>query len=218
MPYLKNHKRYRHVLGTNLSAMPNFIFNFNTFMGLIIHAFRVINENTYFWTDILDFGGCHLGILHGHIIFEKSGVWRIYVPIFMLASQSERILQYFAITRSTRADLGMHRDERTHCTCKCRFIDEMHETCQCFRLGDQWEAECTVFKSGIVSVANKSPLDLLQARINTAEHKTAVAVRGENILCHILCPIMNRVFEALNIPEKLRNYAHTSQVAKNYIF
>ena len=39
MLYLKNRKGYRHVLGTTLSGMPNFIFNFNTHMGLKINAF-----------------------------------------------------------------------------------------------------------------------------------------------------------------------------------
>ena len=39
MLYLKNRNGYRHVLGTKISAIPNFIFNFNTFMGLKINAF-----------------------------------------------------------------------------------------------------------------------------------------------------------------------------------
>ena len=65
MLYLKNRNRYRHVLGTKLSGMPNFIFNFNTYMGLKINAFWVIKEKPCFWTDILDFGGRHLGILRG---------------------------------------------------------------------------------------------------------------------------------------------------------
>ena len=29
---------------------------------------------------------------------------------------------------------------------------------------------------------------------------------------------MNRIFEAPNVPQKLRNFARTSQVAKNYVF
>ena len=39
MLYLKSRNRYRRVLGTTISGMPNFIFNFNTFMGLKINAF-----------------------------------------------------------------------------------------------------------------------------------------------------------------------------------
>ena len=39
MLYLKNRNRYRHVLGTKISGMSNFIINFNTFMGLKINAF-----------------------------------------------------------------------------------------------------------------------------------------------------------------------------------
>ena len=65
MLYLKNRNRYRHVLGTKLSGMPNFIFNLNTYMGLKINAFWVIKEKPCFWTDILDFEGRHLGILRG---------------------------------------------------------------------------------------------------------------------------------------------------------
>ena len=38
-----------------MSIMTNFIFNFNTFMGLKNNAFRVIKEKTHFWADILDF-------------------------------------------------------------------------------------------------------------------------------------------------------------------
>ena len=60
-----NRNRYRHVLGTKITGMPNFIFNFNTFMGLKINAFEVIKEKTYFGADILDFGAGHLGILRG---------------------------------------------------------------------------------------------------------------------------------------------------------
>ena len=44
MLYLKNRNGYRHVLGTKISAIPNFIFNFNICMGLKINAFRVIKE------------------------------------------------------------------------------------------------------------------------------------------------------------------------------
>ena len=44
MLYLKIHNRYQHVLGTKMSIMTNFRFNFNTFMGLKINAFRVIKE------------------------------------------------------------------------------------------------------------------------------------------------------------------------------
>ena len=33
MLYLKNRNGYRHVLGTKISAIPNFIFNFNIFIG-----------------------------------------------------------------------------------------------------------------------------------------------------------------------------------------
>ena len=65
MLYLKNHNRYRHELGTKLTGKPNFIFNFNTFIGIKINAFEVIKEKTYFWADILDFGAGHLGILRG---------------------------------------------------------------------------------------------------------------------------------------------------------
>ena len=57
MLYLKNRNRYRHVLGTEISGMPNVIFNFNTFMGLKINEFRVIKEKTCFGADILDFEG-----------------------------------------------------------------------------------------------------------------------------------------------------------------
>ena len=57
MLYLKNRKSYRHVLGTKISGMPNFIFNLNTFMGLKINACRVIEEKQCFWADILDFEG-----------------------------------------------------------------------------------------------------------------------------------------------------------------
>ena len=42
MLYLTNHTRFIHVCGTKLSAMPNFIFAPNTFMGLKINAFGVI--------------------------------------------------------------------------------------------------------------------------------------------------------------------------------
>ena len=52
--------------------MPNFILTFNTFMGLKIFVFRVMKEKTHFWTDILDFGGCHLGILQGMQYFQKQ--------------------------------------------------------------------------------------------------------------------------------------------------
>ena len=69
MLYLKNCNRYRHKLGTKISKMTNFIFNFNMFMGLKINAFRVIKEKTCFQTDILDFGGRHLGISHGQQYF-----------------------------------------------------------------------------------------------------------------------------------------------------
>ena len=44
MLYLKNRNRYQHVLGTKMSRMTNFIFNFNTCMGLKINAFWVIKE------------------------------------------------------------------------------------------------------------------------------------------------------------------------------
>ena len=44
MLYLKNRNRYQHVLGTKMSIMINFIFNFNTFMGHKINAFQVIKE------------------------------------------------------------------------------------------------------------------------------------------------------------------------------
>ena len=39
MMYLKNRIGYRHVLGTKMSTIPNFIFNINIFMGLKIKAF-----------------------------------------------------------------------------------------------------------------------------------------------------------------------------------
>ena len=39
MLYLKNRNGYRHVLGAKMSTIPNFIFNFNIFMGLKIKAF-----------------------------------------------------------------------------------------------------------------------------------------------------------------------------------
>ena len=69
MLYLKNRNRYRHVLGTKTSAMPIFIFNFNTFMGLKMNAIRVIKEKQHFWAGILDFGGRHLEILLGYRYF-----------------------------------------------------------------------------------------------------------------------------------------------------
>ena len=72
MLYLKNRNGYRHVLGTKISAIPKFIFNFNIFMGIKINAFRFIKEKTHFWADILDFGGRHLGILRGQRAFLKE--------------------------------------------------------------------------------------------------------------------------------------------------
>ena len=42
MLYLTDRTRFRHVRGTKISAMPNFIFASNTFMGLKINAFGVI--------------------------------------------------------------------------------------------------------------------------------------------------------------------------------
>ena len=57
MLYRENRNRYRHVLGTKISAMPTFILTFKTFMGLKIYAFRVIKEKPHLWADILDFGG-----------------------------------------------------------------------------------------------------------------------------------------------------------------
>ena len=74
MPYLKNHKRYRHVLGTEISVMPKFIFNFNTFMVLKINAFRAIKEKPNFWTDILDLWAAILEFCVASGIFEKSWV------------------------------------------------------------------------------------------------------------------------------------------------
>ena len=91
MLYLKTHNGYRDVLGSKMSAIPNFIFNFNIFMGLKIKAFRVIKEKTHFWADILDFGAAILEFCVANVIFEKSGVWRVYVPNFMLVSPSERL-------------------------------------------------------------------------------------------------------------------------------
>ena len=38
MLYLKNRNRYKHVLGTEISVMSNFLFNFNIFMGLKTNA------------------------------------------------------------------------------------------------------------------------------------------------------------------------------------
>ena len=72
MLYLKNRNRYRHVLGTEISAMANFIFTSNTFMGLNINAFQVIQEKTHFWADILDFGGRPLGIFFGTMVLSKE--------------------------------------------------------------------------------------------------------------------------------------------------
>ena len=74
MLYLKNRNRYRHALGTEISAIPNFIFNFNTFMGLRINAFRVKQEKTNFWVDILNFRAAILEFRVASGIFEKSGV------------------------------------------------------------------------------------------------------------------------------------------------
>ena len=34
-------------------------------MGLEINAFGVIKEKTHFWTEILDFGGRHIGFVDG---------------------------------------------------------------------------------------------------------------------------------------------------------
>ena len=42
MLYLENRTRFRHVCGTKISAMPNFIFTSNTFMGLKSNPFGVI--------------------------------------------------------------------------------------------------------------------------------------------------------------------------------
>ena len=74
MLYLKNRNRYRHVLGTKISAMPTFILTFNTFMVLKINTFRVIKEKPNFWTDILDLWAAILEFCVASGIFEKSGV------------------------------------------------------------------------------------------------------------------------------------------------
>ena len=74
MLYLKNRNGYRDVLGTKMSTIPNFIFNFNICMGLKIKAFRVRKEKTHFWADILDFGAAILEFCVANVIFEKSGV------------------------------------------------------------------------------------------------------------------------------------------------
>ena len=65
MLYLKIHNGYRDVLGTNISAVPNFIFNFNMFMVFKIEAFRVMKEKPHFWADILDFGAAILEFFVG---------------------------------------------------------------------------------------------------------------------------------------------------------
>lgn len=73
MLYLKNRNRYRHILGNKISARPNFIFNFNTFMWLKINAFQVIMEKNTF-LGILDFAAAILEFCVARVIFEKSGV------------------------------------------------------------------------------------------------------------------------------------------------
>ena len=74
MLYLKNRNGYRDVLGIKMSAIANFIFNFNIFMVLKIKAFQVIKEKTHFWADILDFEAAILEFCVASVIFEKSGV------------------------------------------------------------------------------------------------------------------------------------------------
>ena len=89
MLYLKNRNGYRHVLGTKMSTIPNFIFNFNIFMGLKMKAFWVIKEKTHFWADILDFGAAILEFWVARAFFLKSRPWRVSVPSFMLLYQTE---------------------------------------------------------------------------------------------------------------------------------
>ena len=78
--------------------IPNFIFNFSTFMGLKINAFWVIMEKQDFWADILDFGAAILEFCMASGIFEKSGIWRVYVPNFMLVSPFEQFLLYLQLS------------------------------------------------------------------------------------------------------------------------
>ena len=49
----------------------------------------------------MDFGAAILKFCVASVIFEKSGVWRVYVPNFMLVSQSERFGLYYAFVCST---------------------------------------------------------------------------------------------------------------------
>ena len=65
MLYLKNRDRYRHAVGTKVFIMANFIFNFNTCMGLKINAFRVRKEKPLSSAAILENGG--------HIVFFLRG-------------------------------------------------------------------------------------------------------------------------------------------------
>ena len=71
--------------------MTNFIFNFNMFMGLKINAFRVKRENTFLRTDVLDFGGRHLGISHGQQYFWRVG-FEEYMYKFSFSSDRTLLL------------------------------------------------------------------------------------------------------------------------------
>lgn len=67
-----------HVLGTNLIVIPNFIFNFTTFMWLRNNKFQVKKEKTIFcpfWDGHLVLWGGHLQILRVHcfLVFLRVG-------------------------------------------------------------------------------------------------------------------------------------------------
>ena len=59
MLYLTNRTRFTHVCGTKMSAMPNFIFASNTFMGLKINAFRVILDFIVFTYNLSIYAVSH---------------------------------------------------------------------------------------------------------------------------------------------------------------
>ena len=107
MLYLKNRNRYRHELSTKMSTMTNFIFNSNTFMGLKINTFWVIKEKPWFWADILDFGGCHLGILRGQRYFWKEWVLKSICTKFHACITKWTILAVFCIYLLHYYDIAM---------------------------------------------------------------------------------------------------------------
>ena len=56
---------------------------------------------------------------------------------------------------------------------------------------------------------------LIRARAHTVCEDPIVIAK---IIILLIFPKVNRVFEAPNVLKKLRNFAHTSQVAKIYVF